>query len=72
MKTIETIKAIETLKKLATDYTLIMEFAESLTRDSGEPVIRIKIDELDIEIEETILAAIEKADEEVKEYFKQC
>jgi hypothetical protein len=72
MKTIETIKAIETLKKLATDYTLIMEFAESLTRDSGEPVIRIKIDELDIEVEDTILAVIEKADEEVKEYFKQC
>jgi hypothetical protein len=72
MKTTEAVKAIETLKKLAAKFTLVINFGNSEMRDSGEPVIRISIEELDIEVEEPILLALEKVNMEVEEYFQEC
>lgn len=60
---------IETIKELARHFTLTIEFANSEMRDTGEPVFRVSIPELDIEVEEPLVTAVRMVNEAVNESF---
>ena len=54
MDNLQTMKTVEILKNLARQWKVTIEFANSEMSATGEPVFRVSISSLDIEIEEPL------------------
>ena len=70
MKTKEIIEVLETIKRVGSSYGMLIEPTGSEMSKTGEPVLRVTIKQLDIEVEEPLCLAIKQIEEMIEDYFK--